>query len=186
MASSWKFGSSNPLSTVTEAPPYVIVGHVTRPHGLRGAVHVVPDTDFPERLMSLTEAVLLKEGQPTPVRVQGVRPHRRGLVMTLAGIESVDEARTWQGAALAIPRAQAAPLPQGRHYVFEVLGLRVQTEAGEDLGIIAQILRTGGNDVYVVRGVGRDYLIPAISSVVVAIDTTDGRVIIRPLAGLLE
>jgi len=171
---------------VTEPPAYVIVGRVGRPHGIRGAVHVVPDTDFPERLMSLTEAVLLKEGQPTPVRVQSVRAHRRGLVVTLAGIGSVDEARMWQGAALAVPRAQAAPLPRGRHYVFEVLGLRVQTEAGEDLGIVAQILRTGGNDVYVVRGAGRDYLIPAISSVVVAIEPAAGRVIIRPLAGLLE
>lgn len=171
---------------MTEPPAYVIVGRVTRPHGLRGAVHVVPDTDFPERLMNLTEAVLIKDDQPTPVRVQGVRPHRGGVVLTLAGIGSVDEARTWQGAALAVPRAQAAPLPQGRHYVFEVLGLRVQTEAGEDLGTVAQILRTGGNDVYVVRGAGRDYLIPAISSVVVAIEPAAGRMIIRPLAGLLE
>ncbi|HVH31686.1 MAG TPA: ribosome maturation factor RimM [bacterium] len=171
---------------MTEPPAYVIIGRVTRPHGIRGAVHVVPDTDFPERLTSLTEAVLLKEGQPTPVRVQSVRPHRRGLVVTLAGIESVDAAGRWRGAALAVPRAQAAPLPQGRHYVFEVLGLRVQTEAGEELGIVAQILRTGGNDVYVVRGTSRDYLIPAISSVVVAIEPAAGRMIIRPLAGLLE
>ncbi len=171
---------------MTEPPAYVIIGRVGRPHGIRGAVHVVPDTDFPERLMSLTEVVLLKEGQPTLVRVQSIRPHRRGLVVTLAGIGSVDEARMWQGAALAIPRAQAAPLPNGRHYIFEVLGLRVQTETGEDLGIVAQILRTGGNDVYVVQGAGRDYLIPAISSVVVAIEPAAGRVIIRPLAGLLE
>src|SRR5258708_39682364 len=146
---------------MTEPPAYVIIGRVGRPHGIRGAVHVVPDTDFPERLMSLTEVVLLKEGQPTLVRVQSIRPHRRGLVVTLAGIGSVDEARMWQGAALAVPRAQAAPLPNGRHYIYEGLGLRVQTEAGEDLGIVAQILRTGGSGDYRGAGTARRHHKPA-------------------------
>jgi 16S rRNA processing protein RimM len=149
-------------------------------------MRVAPDTDFPERLAGLTEAVLLLAGQSTPVRVQRVRPHGHEFVVTLVGVESVEQARRWQGATLAVPRAQAAALPEGRHYVFDILGLRVQTEAGEDLGTIAQILRTGGNDVFVVRGADREYLIPAISSVVLAIEPAAGRVIIRPLAGLLE
>lgn len=171
---------------MAESPTYLILGRVTRPHGVRGAMCVMPDTDFPERLAGLTEVVLLQAGQPTPVRVQRIRRHRHEWVVTLAGVGSIDEARRWQGASLAVPRAQAAPLPLGRHYVFEVLGLRVETEAGENLGSIAQILRTGGNDVYVVQGAGREYLIPAISSVVLAIEPAAGRVIIRPLAGLLE
>ncbi len=172
---------------MTEAsPPYVIVGRVSRPHGIRGELRVVPDTDFPEHLAGLIEAVLLKDDRPTPVRVQRVRPHGAEILVTIAGVESIEQAEQWRGADLAVPRRDAAVLPQGRHYVFEVLGLRVLTEAGEELGTVAEILRTGSNDVYVVRGAGREYLIPAISSVVLAIEPAAGRLIIRPLAGLLE
>jgi 16S rRNA processing protein RimM len=167
-------------------PAYVVVGRITRPHGIRGELRMVPDTDFPDRLASLSEAVLLKDGRPTPVRVASVRPHGTDVLIKLAGIDSITTAEVWRGAELAVPRAQAPQLPQGRHYVFEVVGLRVITEAGQEVGTVREVLRTGSNDVYIVRGGDREYLIPAISSVVLSIDPAAGRMVIRPLAGLLE
>lgn len=169
------------------APPaYVVVGRVARPHGLHGELRLVPDTDFPERLTDLDEAVLLKDGRPTPVRVASVRVHGSRMLIKLTGIDSMTAAERWRGAALAVPRVRAAVLPQGRHYIFEVVGLRVVTEDGRDVGTVREILRTGSNDVYVVRGAGREHLIPAISSVVLVIDPAAGRMVIRPLAGLLD
>lgn len=177
------------------APPYVVVGRVVRPHGIHGELRLVPDTDFPDRLAHLEEAVLLKDGRPTPVRVASVRMHGTSVLIKLVGIDSMATAEVWRGAELAVPRVQAAALPQGRHYVFEVVGLRVVTEGGQEVGTVREILRTGSNDVYIVQGPapsgagrrgGREYLIPAISSVVLSIEPAAGRMVIRPLAGLLE
>lgn len=173
-------------AAMAAVPAYVSLGHIVRPHGLRGALKVSPDTDFPERLAALAEVVLLKDGQPTPVRLEWVRPHGGHLLVKVAGVDSVAQAEAWRGADLAVPRAQAAALPSGRHYVFEVIGLSVVTEAGEELGVVTEILRTGSNDVYVVRGPGHEYLIPAISSVVLAVELAARRIVIRPLPGLLE
>ena len=167
-------------------PAYVVVGRIVRPHGLRGELRMVPDTDFPERLARLSEAVLLKDGRPTPVRVASVRPRGTDVLIKLAGIDSMSSAEVWRGAELAVPRAQAAALPQGRHYVFEVVGLRVITESGREVGTVREIIRTGSNDVYIVQGGDREYLIPAISSVVLSIEPAAGRMVIRPFAGLLE
>lgn len=169
------------------APPaYVTVGRILRPHGIRGELRVTPETDFPERLAGLVEVVLLKDGRSTPVRVDRIRPHGREILVKLAGVDSVEQAETWRGAELAVPRTEIPVLPAGRHYVFEVIGLRVQTDAGEELGRVTEVLRTGSNDVYVVQGAGREYLIPAISSVVLTIDPAAGRLVIHPLPGLLE
>lgn len=167
-------------------PAYVTLGHVVRPHGIRGALKVSPDTDFPQRLAALTEAVLLKDGQPTPVQVEWVRPHGSHLLVKVVGIDSVAQAEAWRGADLAVPRSKAAALPSGQHYVFEIIGLSVVTDAGEELGTVTDILRTGSNDVYVVRGSGKEYLIPAISSVVLSVELAARRIVIRPLPGLLE
>ena len=70
-------------------PAYVVVGRIARPHGIRGELRLVPDTDFPERLAHLGEAVLLKDGRPTPVRVASVRAHGSAMLIKLAGIDSM-------------------------------------------------------------------------------------------------
>src|SRR2546428_13630404 len=100
-------------------PAYVVVGHIARPHVIRGELRMVPDTDFPERLARLSEAVLLKDGRPTPGRVATVRPHGPDVLIKLAGIDSLSAAAIRPGAGLAVPRAQAAALPRGRPSVFE-------------------------------------------------------------------
>ncbi len=148
---------------------------------------MTPDTDFPDRVLQLHEALLIKEGTVTPVAVESVRPHKTQFLLKVRGVDSLDAATPWRGASLAVLPTQTAPLPRGQHFVFEILGLRVETEAGEVVGTVAEILRTGSNDVYVVRrAVGPDVLIPAIASVVTAIDVAGGRLLIRPLAGMWE
>jgi len=91
----------------------------------------------------------------------------------------------WRGAALAVPREMAAALPEGRYYIFDILGLTVETEAGEVLGTVDEVIRTPGNDVFVVRG-ARELLVPAISSVVLRIEPAQHRMVIRPMPGMLE
>jgi 16S rRNA processing protein RimM len=169
-----------------DGPGYVVVGRLLRPHGVRGEVRMHPETDFPERLAGLRDAVLLKAGQPTPVRVEHVRPHGAQMLVKLVGVDTVEAAREWVGSNLAVPRAEVPPPPAGRHYVFDIIGLRVQTDSGEVLGTVTEVLRTKSNDVYVVQGSGRRYLIPAISSVVLTIDVAGGAITVRPLAGMLE
>jgi len=167
------------------APPLVVVGRVLRPHGLRGELRVQPDTDFPERLGTLGQAVLLTDERSEPVRIEAVRAAGEAVLVKVAGIDTREAAEIWRGAALAVPRELAAPLPHGRHYVFEVLGLTVEDEGGRVLGAVEEIIRTPGNDVYVVRGAG-EVLVPAIPSVVLRIDPAQGRMVIRPLPGMLE
>ncbi len=168
------------------APPYVVIGHVVRPHGIRGELRVTPDTDFPSRMPDLRAVLFVKAGRVTPVHLDGVRPHGREFLIKARGIDSIDAANRWRGAEVAVLPTQVAPLSPGQHYVFEVVGLRVETEQGEVLGTVAEILRTGSNDVYVVRGTRGEVLIPAIASVVITVDVPGGRLVVRPLAGLLE
>lgn len=169
------------------APPALVrVGRIVRPHGVRGEVRVMPDTDFPQRLAALQEILLVKADRSAVVQVETVRPGGAHVLMKLSGIDSVEQAEAWRGAEVAVPRAQAAPLGAGQHYVFEVLGLRAETEDGRVLGTVTEILRTGSNDVYVIRDRAREVLVPAISTVVLQIDVAGGRVVIRPLDGMLD
>jgi 16S rRNA processing protein RimM len=78
---------------------------------------------------------------------------------------------------------QAAPLGEDEYFYFQLIGLPVYDEAGDRLGELAEILETGANDVYVIRGgPGGELLLPAIKSVILRIDLEQSRIIARPPA----
>ena len=64
------------------------------------------------------------------------------------------------------------------------MGLRVQTDEGEDLGTLTEILETGSNDVYVVNGPGGSVLLPALSQVIRSVDLDRGLMTVHLLEGL--
>ena len=159
----------------------IVVGEVTRPHGVRGAVRVLPVTDFPDHLLRLPRVTLSHGGETRTAAVEHAEAAGRFVVMKFAGVETVEEAAALRGATLEIPEAEAAPLPAGQFYVFQIVGLRARTPAGAVLGEIVDVLRTGSNDVYVVRSAaGTETLLPAVEGVIETVDLAAGEIVVRP------
>lgn len=71
-------------------------------------------------------------------------------------------------------------------YYRQIIGLMVITSEGKEIGMVAEIMETGSNDVYVVRGQGKEYLIPAIKDVILSVNLGSGAIIITPMEGLLD
>ncbi|WP_416223925.1 ribosome maturation factor RimM [Tepidiforma sp.] len=72
------------------------------------------------------------------------------------------------------------------YFIHELIGLRVETVAGEYLGTLVEVLQPGANDVYVVAGPRGEILLPAIAQVITEIDLALQRMRITPLPGLLD
>ena len=68
----------------------------------------------------------------------------------------------------------------------ELVGMDVVTDDGRPLGRVETILPTGSNDVYLVQGSGREWLIPATEEVIVRVDRGKGQMVIHAIEGLLE
>ena len=162
----------------------VVVGVVVGAHGLRGELRVLPQTDFPGELVRRAELWLEQAGQGRLCRVEtGRRQADKGLVLLkLAHCDDRTAAEALRGAVLKIRPADVVPLGPGEYYEWQIIGLEVVTGAGESLGQVAEILRTGANDVYVVGG----RLIPAIADVIRSVDLDAGRIVIEPMPGLLD
>jgi 16S rRNA processing protein RimM len=107
--------------------------------------------------------------------------------MVLEGCVSREDAEVLRGMDLCLRFEEVASLPEGEYYYWQILGLKVLTEDGEELGEVAQILETGANDVYVVRAAdGKEVLLPAIPSVIRHVDLDEGHILVTLLPGLLE
>jgi 16S rRNA processing protein RimM len=161
----------------------IAVGRINAPWGLRGHVKVTPYTDNPERLRQ--GAVLLVGGEPRRV-LDCIEPYGYPMLL-FEGYHDRTAAESLRGALIEIEESDLPALPQGEHYIHDLVGLEVYTAAGERLGVLAEVLSTGANDVYLVRREGkRDALIPAIPDVVLSVDLEAMRVTIEPMPGLLE
>ncbi len=167
----------------------VVIGEVTRPHGVRGDVRVLLQTDRPERFDGLRECVLWDPATDarTPARIRAAR--RQGndvILLSLAGYDTPEAARVLMGRLIALPRAQAVPAPPGHAYPWQLAGCRVELEDGRVVGELRGIEPSPAHDLWVVRGPEREHLIPAVPEIVLEVDLDAKRVVIRPPEGLLE
>ena len=161
---------------------FLAVGRVLRPHGVRGELLLASLTDFPEHL-SEQKTIYLGE-PPVPHALTGVRIHRGQLIIRLADSHDRDSADLFRDQLVQIEAQTAAPLPPGMYYHHQLLGLAVYTEEGEHLGELAEVLETGANDVYVVKGPQGELLLPVIADVIRGVDLAGRRLTVHLLDGL--
>lgn len=180
--------STKKVGATKVAEEWITIGEITAPQGIRGEVRVFPISDTPNRLLALkTCHVRMKDNAITSYTILSVRPHKGCYLMRLEGVDTRNAAEALRGSQLVVPRSEVAPLPEGRYYIFDLVGMQVFTAQGETIGILSEVLCGPANDVYVVRRKGKpDLLVPAIRQVVTAVDVAARRMTITPIPGLLE
>jgi len=163
------------------------VGRIGRAHGVRGEVRIDVLTDFPERFTpGATLYIGPEQGDaPEPSTILSVRPHQDRLLVCFDAATDRTTAEALTGLFVFIPSAEARPQEPDSFYVYELIGLAVQTDAGRALGSVAELIETGSADVLVIRGPSGDVLVPMIGDVIQSIDVDAGRIVITPLPGLL-
>ena len=162
-------------------PGYVAVGRIVGLWGLRGDLKVQSLTDFPQRFAAGGSVWL---GGVAHV-IERCRWQRGRAILKLVGVDSVTAAEALRHCLLEVPEDDLRPLGEGEYYHFQILGLEVRTTAGEVLGRVEQIISTGSNDVFVVRGSRGEVLIPAVDDVVKSMDPAAGRIEVEAVEGLL-
>ncbi len=155
----------------------MVVGRVAGLYGLKGWVKVVSYTDPRENILSYKPWYIesLAHGKKSwqPLSDVKSRVHGKGIVAQLEADDGPDTAGRWLDKDIAIARTQLPRLPQGDYYWSELIGCKVVTLGGVELGTLDHFFSTGANDVMVVSG-ERERLIPYIKdSVVCGIDLAE-------------
>ncbi|MBC8264225.1 MAG: 16S rRNA processing protein RimM [Anaerolineales bacterium] len=164
-------------------PRYLVIGRVAKPWGMWGEVKVEVMTDFPDRFSLLRKVYLGPEA--VPFALKGFRLHKGAALLKLEGCHDRTTVEKLRGQLVQIPIEEAIPLEQDEYYEHQIVGLAVWTAGGEYLGKVDEVISTGANDVYLVRGEGREVLIPAIEDVVLEINLAQGRMVVELMEGLI-
>ena len=157
----------------------VEVGQIVNTHGVRGEMKVQPWCDTPEQF--LTFPTLYLDG--APVKPAAVRIHKSIVLLTLPGVEDMDAALHLKNKVLSV-RRQDMHLAEGRYLNAELIGLTVLDSAsGAAIGVIRDVLVYPANNVLAVKG-EREYLIPAVPSVIESTDLDAGIMTVRLMKGM--
>ena len=147
-----------------------------------------PAGRFPQRFRELHQIYLGERHEPATILHRRIyrSGNQDGVVLRLDLLRTREVARERIGQYVYVPESDAVPLPPGEYFVHQIVGLAVHTVAGEDLGKVVEVLQTGSNDVYVVRGRRGEVLIPATTEVIKEFDLEGGTLRVEPLPGLIE
>ncbi|UCF90282.1 MAG: 16S rRNA processing protein RimM [Desulfobacterales bacterium] len=162
------------MNKSTAKKSLVLIGKIFGVHGVKGIIKLYSYAESisifkPDRALVVRQA----NGQEQTYIVHWAKPHARAGLLALKGVTTRAQAEALIGSELFIPREQLPELEDGSYYWFDLIGLRVFTAADQYLGRIEAIVETGSNDVYVVKNEEDETLIPALESVVLAVDTEE-------------
>ena len=161
------------------------IGVITKAQGIRGEFRVFPTTDRPSQFEFLVGEEIKING--VPLKLEKTRLQKNIVILKFGTINDRNAAEKMIGAKITISQEQALPLEDGEYFVRDLLGLAAETEDGEALGKLTQVLHTGANDVYVIAPPrGDSFMIPAIKDVIVKVCLDEGKIILRLMDGLRE
>jgi len=153
-------------------------------HGLKGMLKVKVETDNPKRFLPGESLLLVMPNKLQEVTVESFTPQNRYGLLKLSEMSSIEEADPWRGADLAVPGSSLEPLENGRYYTFQLLGLNVVAQDGRQLGVLSQIDEMPSGDIYLIRGEGGEFYIPAQGDIITEIDLIKNTMVIRDVEGL--
>ena len=165
---------------------FLEAGKIVGTHGVHGELRVNPWCDSAEFLKQFHILYFDDKGD-MPIKVISSRTQKKQLFLLLEGIDTVEEADACHGKILYLDRKDAH-IPQGRYFIQDLIGLEVyDADTFVYYGTLTDVLRTGANDVYQVTSLDRkNYLVPAIDSIIRTIDLGKGKMLIRPIKGIFD
>jgi 16S rRNA processing protein RimM len=162
----------------------VRIGRLGRAHGLRGEVNLDGCILTALELHALRRFTWRgRRGETLALTLETARPAHDRMLVRFAGYDDRDQAATLTQGELLVEREQLPAPEPGVAYTFQLIGLEVRTAAGRRLGTLEEVISTGANPVYVVRG-EREWLVPAVPGVVQHMDLAARTLTVELPAGL--
>ena len=156
----------------------VVLGSIGGPYGTRGWVKIQSGTEPPENILRYSPWQVGRDDRWSRIGVAEGRSQGRGVVARLDGCHDRGDASVYRGCEIAVERSQLPKAEEGEFYWADLVGLRVVTTGGVDLGEVGRMMETGANDVMVVRG-DVERLIPFLDGTVVqSVEIAGGTIVV--------
>ncbi len=163
------------------------VGVYANTHGVRGEIKVFPTTDDTSRFKKLKKVYLDLGKEKMELEIQSVRFFKNLVILKFKGIDNINDIEKYKGKDLLIQRKDAVKLREDEYFICDIIGSKVVTEDGKEVGSLKEVLQTGANDVYVVTTLDKkEILLPVIKDCVLDVNIEEKIVTVHLMAGIMD
>lgn len=152
---------------------YLTIATVLKPQGIRGEIKVMPQTDSAEDMCAFTSVII----GGTAYKVLACRAAGGYAYLTLRGIADRNAAELLRGKEVLVDRDDIPELPQDRIYIADIIGCKLITAEGEELGTV-QDVTPAHTDVYTALVGGKEVMFPAAEGVILSTDAEAGVIVV--------
>jgi len=170
----------------SQKEPFVLIGTVTRPHGIKGDLKVRPYTETPGNFSRYRRLYLSADAgkNKDPYASAYAKVNGNTVILRLEECTTRDRAEQLVGMQIWVPSADLPPIGKDEFYLYTLEGKQAQTLSGSPLGTVTTILSSSGQDLLVIQDGEKEYLVPVVREFFVTID--DEKVVLDLPPGLLE
>ncbi len=163
---------------------FLEAGKIVTTHGIRGEVKIMPYTDTPELLAEFDRLFIGKDRKE--LLIEHSRVFKNMVIAKIEGVDTPEDAEKLRNKLLFMHRDDLE-LDDDTYFIQDLIGMEVRdADSGFVYGKIDDVMQTGANDVYVIKGSDREYLVPAIADVIVSTDIDSDIMTIRQMEGLFD
>ncbi|SHE61092.1 ribosome maturation factor RimM [Clostridium fallax] len=157
------------------------VGQIVNTHGIKGEVKIIPLTSDIKRFDYLDKVIL----EDKELNIEGVKYQKDRVILKLEGIDSIEQAEKLKNKYLLIEREEAIELPEDTYFIADLIGCKVLDTTGFEYGNITEVIQTGSNDVYWVKG-NKEVLVPVLKDIVLDINIDEETITIKPIGEWMD
>ena len=163
------------------------VGVISSTHGVRGEVKVFPTTDDVKRFKRLKEVILDTGKEELTLEIEGVKFFKQFVILKFKGYDNINDVEIWKGKPLYVTRENAVKCAKDEYFIADLIDLLVVDENENEIGTLIDVMKTGANDVYIVKNEeGKELLFPAIKECILDIDFKKKKMTVHVMDGLFD
>lgn len=144
---------------------YMLIGMILKPQGVHGEAKVKNYASDPEDFLRWQTLYLLRDNNFIPIAAHTSRVHDGFAYVTLEGCTTPQDVERLREEGLYIDREHAAPLGEDQVYICDLIGCTVEDEEGRHIGVMTDVLQYGPVDVYVMKTMDGQLMVPALKRV---------------------
>lgn len=168
----------------------VLYGKITKRHGLYGEVKVFAFGGHPETLSGIGKIYVEVPDRKEPriFSLSRIRIQKNVAIVKLEDIDTLEAADALKNLHVLVEKNDLHPPGEDEYYWADLIGLRVRTSHGDNIGEVKDLIDSGGHDILVIKSQerGREFLVPFVEKFVTTVDLDGSMITLEPVEGLLE
>ena len=162
---------------------YVFIGKIVNTHGVKGEVRILSDFKYKEKIFKKGVNIYIGKDKAREV-INSYRQHKIFEMITLEGYNNINEVLKYKGSNVYVLKNDII-FKEGEYLDSDLIGIDVY-QKDRLVGKIKRIDKYSTNEVIVIRGNDKDYLVPWVKELVLDIDLKKKIMVIADLKGLIE